>query len=190
MSWNKWREINLAGFWRILDGDLKMSDELERDVSNTVKAIEVGIEIGDLSAAFLRDQVYTPDPLKRNRLPDPAYEAEFIKKLEQQLDSKGLMPELLLEFARESFPAEPFRRRFVTNFYGSATDPNNFYMFRNDIRSKLSDTSGIRRMIYRNMSEHFGEINNFSPPSRWLFVDSITPKDIQKWATSQKKADH
>ncbi len=161
-----------------------MSDELEQDVSNTIKAIQLGIESKDLDAALLRDEVYTRKPLTPALLPDPAYEAEFINELEKQLDRKGLMPQLMLEFARESFPRLE-QRRVVSYMYGDATDPQNYYIRRDGVREHMGDTHGIRKMIYRNMAEHFGEINDFSPPSRWLLIDAITPKDIQRWAESQ-----
>ncbi|MBX9693740.1 MAG: hypothetical protein K2Z81_15230 [Cyanobacteria bacterium] len=162
-----------------------MPENLQQDVANTIQAIELGIENKDLNAALLRDEVYGLNSMERSQVPDPAYEAKFINELEKQLEGKGLMPKLMLEYARERFPVLEHRR--AGSIFGDASDPNNYYIMRDCIRAHMGATSGIRRMIYKNMSEHFGEINNFSPPSRWLLTDKITPYDIQQWAESQAK---
>ncbi len=164
-----------------------MPDELQKDVSNTIQAIELGIENKDLGAALLRDDVYSLTAQSKAQLPDPAYEAKFINELEKQLEDKGLMPKLILEYAREKFPTIEHRRA-VTVFTGNDDDPNNYYTMRDCIKFRMGNNDGIRKMIWRNMSENFADINSFAPPSRWLLTDSITPYDIKQWADSKEKS--
>ncbi|MBX9691980.1 MAG: hypothetical protein K2Z81_06320 [Cyanobacteria bacterium] len=190
-----------------------MSDIPESDVKKAADALSKGVELKELGSPIEHIQKQLIDPNKKD---DPTYEIRFNAKLDEELEKRGVLPKLMLEYAEENFP------RFGNcRLLGDINKVDNFLMHKNEFIQlssqatvyRLNPSTGslstindaltpsmtptsVDRMMLRNFYDRFDHINrNYSAYHRgggWLghkvFTGSITVGDLRKWSAKESQS--
>lgn len=189
-----------------------MPDVLAEDIKTAVKSIELGLQHDDISSPIENIQKQLIDPHKKD---DPTYELKFNQKLDEELERKGVLPQVMLEYAESMFPKFGMCRTFgdpnkIDNFlmhkfeFKQMGGPETVYRLNpstnsiwtmNDRLTPSFTPNSIDRMMLQNFYERFDHINrNYSSTHRgggWLgnqvFTGSITVGDVRKWSARESK---
>jgi|AGTN01.2.fsa_nt_gi hypothetical protein len=114
-----------------------MGEDIVADVKRTVQTLKESAEQGDMRPAL--QAINTEIMTKQGK--DPSYEPQFMSQLNDELQKQGLLPKVLIEYAKEAFPAFRHQQTFTT-LQGRANDPTAYIVYRQDLQNVMFPKPG------------------------------------------------
>jgi|AGTN01.2.fsa_nt_gi hypothetical protein len=138
-----------------------MSDDIAVDVKSSLDALKKAAEIHDMGPAMQSIHLHIQEHLQN----DPNYESKFVKELSKKMEEEGVLPGLVVEYAKESFPVIGTKAWF-TGVTGGQLKPESYIVYRNDLQMLLVPGADTR---------HYQLPGYASPVSATLMRPDLNP---------------